>query len=258
MALSIYGDQTPRLPTSACGRYHSFRVPLAPSDQRGLSVGKAMPFLARRSAPRWLRYAGGSSPRQTTFPKAMRGRNTRKENDMPTLTKGSFSLDLGIVRLGAELSDEDRQCAWELYTELATRVALTGKCSDQECTDFEGELYIESLASLYSFFQEARQIMRKFPVGRITVDNQRHLGVIISRVMETVLRPFLEKWQADYRFWWESRSNPRLDPVARQSEYPVINEFLNDWVSLRWLMRKLQNELIDVYKLVDVGRLRSN
>jgi len=35
---------------------------------------------------------------------------------MATITKGDFSLDLGFVKLGADLSDEDRQCAWELCT----------------------------------------------------------------------------------------------------------------------------------------------
>ena len=71
---------------------------------------------------------------------------------MAVLSKGSFSINLGIVKLGGDLSDEDRQCAWELYTELSTRVAVTGKLSDSECKDFSGELYIESLASLYNFW----------------------------------------------------------------------------------------------------------
>ena len=78
-------------------------------------------------------------------------------------SKGSFSLNLGIVCPGGTLTDEDRQCAWELYTELSTRVAVTGKTGDPECYDFGGELYIESLASLYDFFQEARKDpQRKF------------------------------------------------------------------------------------------------
>src|SRR5262249_26057477 len=89
-----------------------------------------------------------------------------KGTPMPTLTKGSFSLNLGIVKLGGDLSDDDRQCAWELYTELSTRVAVTGKADDPDCVQFGGELYIESLDSLYNFFWEARGIMRKFPVGR--------------------------------------------------------------------------------------------
>ncbi|KJR96280.1 MAG: hypothetical protein VR65_28805 [Desulfobulbaceae bacterium BRH_c16a] len=171
---------------------------------------------------------------------------------MPTLTKGSFSLNLGIVKLGGELSDDDRQCAWELYAELSTRAAVTGKCNDHECTNYEGELYIESLISLFNFFQEARVIMRKFPVGKIAGDNKKHLGVTISKVMDDVLRPFLEKWQVRYRHWWENESNPRLYPVDRQKEFPEVKEFLYDWSALRWLMRQVQKELVDVYSLVEI------
>ena len=43
---------------------------------------------------------------------------------MPEIKEGSFELDLGLVKLGAKLSDDDRQCAWELYTEIVTRVTL--------------------------------------------------------------------------------------------------------------------------------------
>lgn len=172
---------------------------------------------------------------------------------MAVLNKGSFSLNLGIIKLGADLSDDDRQCAWELYTELSTRVAVTGKPGDEECTDFNGELYIESLSSLYAFFQEARAIMREFPVGKIDGNNKDHLGVLINRMMEEVLRPFLEKWQVNYRHWWENKSNPRLDPLERQKGFPQLEQFLNDWSAVRWLMRKVQQELVNVYQLVSVG-----
>jgi len=172
---------------------------------------------------------------------------------MAVLSKGSFSLNLGIVQLAGELSDEDRQCAWELYTELSTRVAVTGKSNDLDCKNFAGELYIESLDSLYRFFQEARAIMKKFPVGRIRGDNRNHLGVMINRMMEGVLRPFLEKWQVKYRHWWENESNPRLSPIDRQNDFTALEEFLEEWSSVRWLMRCVQKELVTVYKLVEVG-----
>lgn len=173
---------------------------------------------------------------------------------MSVLSKGSFSINLGIVRLGGDLSDEDRQCAWEFYTELSTRVAVTGKMSDIECTNFSGELYIESLVSLYNFFQETRKIMRKFPVGRLGQNQDQHLGVMISKVLSNILRPFLEKWQVKYRHWWEHQSNPRQSPFERQEDFPELEDFLSDWSALRWLMRKLQDELVSVYQLVDVSR----
>ncbi len=171
---------------------------------------------------------------------------------MAVLTKGSFSLDLGLAKLTGELSDQDRQCAWELYTELSTRVALTGKQSDWRCTDFGGEVYVESLESVYAFFQEARKIMRSFPVGKLDRDVRNHLGVLINNVMVNVLRPFLEKWQADYRYWWEHDANPKLPPFDRQVEYPRLNEFQEDWTNVRKLMRALQTKLVNSYKLIEV------
>lgn len=172
---------------------------------------------------------------------------------MPVLTKGSFTLDLKIFKLSADLSEDDRQCAWELYTEMSTRVAVTGKHNDPDCTSFEGELYAESLESLFRFFQEARGIMKKFPVGKIGGNNQEHLGVMVNKAMSNVLRPFLEKWQVNFRHWWENQSNPRLNPIDRQKEFPELEAFLADWSAVRWLMRAFQKELVGVYALVDVG-----
>lgn len=171
---------------------------------------------------------------------------------MAVLSKGSFSLNLGFVTITGELSELDRQCAWELYSELSTRVSVTGKFDDPDCTNFAGELYVESLDSVYSFFKSAREIMKRFPVGK-TGSVNNHLGAMISRVLSNVLRPFLEKWQVRYRHWWENQSNPRLTPLDRQSQFPELDTFLTDWTSVRWLMRQLQKELVSTYSLVDVS-----
>ncbi len=157
------------------------------------------------------------------------------------------------MRLSGDLGEEDRQCAWELYTEISTRVAVTGKLSDPNCEDFSGELYTESLTSLYIFFQETRKIMKKFPVGRISTNQNEHLGVVANKVMVDVLRPFLEKWQSKYRHWWENQNNPRKSPFERQSEFPDLDEFLKDWSSVRWLMGNLQKELVKIYQLIDMS-----
>lgn len=85
------------------------------------------------------------------------------------------------------------KCAWELYTKLCTIAAVTAKLGDTECKNFSGGLFIESLNSVYGFFQKANQMMRKSPVGRIGTGHETHLAVIISRVLADVLRPFLEK-----------------------------------------------------------------
>lgn len=169
------------------------------------------------------------------------------------LEKGSFELDLKLIKLKADLSDIDRQCAWELYTELSTRRAVTGKLSDPKCKDFSGEIYVESLDSLYRFFQESRLIMRKFPVGRLSFDQQNHLGALVFRMMQDVLRPFLEKWHGQYRHWWDNESDKTFAPFKRQAAFPKHDEFLRDWTSLRWMMRRVQKRLVEVYKLVDIS-----
>lgn len=172
---------------------------------------------------------------------------------MAVVSKGAFTLNLGIVRLGAELSDEDRQCAWELHTEVTTRVAVIGKIGDRAATDFSGELLIESFDSLHTFFQAARHLMRRFPVGRIPDHDQEHLGIAIHNVMVSVLRPFLEKWQVLFRSWWESTRDKALSPFDAQNAFPQLNEMLADWTSVRLLMRQFQRALVETYALVDVA-----
>lgn len=168
---------------------------------------------------------------------------------MAVLKTGTLSVNLGIVKLTGELTDDDRQAAWELYTELSTRVAVTGKIGSGKYDDFEGEIFAESLSSLYAFFQEARKIMRSFPVGKLE-KTKDHLGIVINEIMLKVLRPFLEKWQANYRHWWQYESNQSLPPFDRQKEYPKLKQFLKDWGELRRIMKLFEKELIKTYKLV--------
>jgi hypothetical protein len=64
-----------------------------------------------------------------------------------------------------------------------------------------------------------------------------------------VLRPFLEKWQADYRSWWEMQDKSNRTWIDIQAEYPRNEELLSDWTNLRKLLRKLEHKLRDEYKL---------
>lgn len=167
---------------------------------------------------------------------------------MAELSEGGFAIDFGVVKLSGKLSEQDRQCAWELYTEIVTRVAVSGKRRDETSADFSGEVLVESLASLYAFFQEARAIMKCFPVGKLKEKQQSHLGTLIHDLLADVLRPFLEKWQADLRSWWDSQDKA-TNWFDLQKRYPRYEELLIDWTHLRRLMRKLEHKLRDEYKL---------
>lgn len=176
---------------------------------------------------------------------------------MPVFKKGSFSVNLGVVSFGGEIDEADRQCAWELYSELVSRVALMGKLNDRKQDSFDGEVMAESLDSLYTFFKEARGIMRKYPVGQLSADKSRenHLGFFIAGMLETVLRPFLEKWQARYRHWWEQESEKELPPFRRQAEFPQMAEFQADWAALRQFCREAADELARNFELPPITTL---
>lgn len=173
---------------------------------------------------------------------------------MAVLTKGNFSINLGIFKVSGDLSDDDRQCAWELYTEIVTRLAVHGRTAPAESIvdQFKGELYTESLSSLYSFFREMRGIMRKFPVGKIECADEYHLGKFSCSIMNDILRPFLERWQGDFRHWYDvtSRTRPDVSPFLFQNDYPEIDDFLEDWANLRSLMQSVAQTLAKEYQLV--------
>ena len=111
--------------------------------------------------------------------------------------------------------------------------------------------------------------MRQFPVCSTYVKPRKlfgvrtgagienHLGALIHRAMRDVLRPFLETWQADYRFWWENASDKALPPFERQKAYPKLNDMISQWSDVRAIMRAIQDELVGMYKLVDVTKLSS-
>jgi|GEM_PF-4876968 len=123
---------------------------------------------------------------------------------------------------------------------------------------FTGERYDQSLDSLYAFFREARRLMRRYPVGRIAAGGaQNHLGFFIAALLEVVIQPFLEQWQASYRHWWnrECERLPQASPFERQEGYPQLQKMLEDWRVVRRFCRSAAKELTEQFKLPDVTAL---
>jgi len=128
--------------------------------------------------------------------------------------------------------------------------AVVGKGHHPTYEDFSGELYSESLDSLYNFFRECRGIMRKFPVGKLKESKQEHLGILINRILNDVFRPFLEKWSGPFRAWWATTKNDEGSPYEIQNQFPQVKDFLTDWRGLRRVMGKVEQTLRDEYKLI--------
>ena len=84
---------------------------------------------------------------------------------------------------------------------------------------------------------------------------ENHLGALIHRAIRDVLRPFLETWQADFRFWWDNISDKSLMPFERQKAYPKLTMMISEWSDVRAIMRAIQDNLVITYKLVDATKL---
>lgn len=85
----------------------------------------------------------------------------------------SFDFPFSPIKLSAdwEPSDQERQAAWEMYVELATRVTVVELPGDRG-------LVREALTSYYSLFATTREILRKYgpDVARPKRDSEISLG----------------------------------------------------------------------------------
>jgi hypothetical protein len=108
------------------------------------------------------------------------------------LGKSKIGLNFGFLSIEGEwdLTDKQREAAWEMYVELVTRISVV------ELKDDEG-LLREALTSLYSLFGTTREILRKYgpeiakAPGKSTDPTFGHLAVAL---LNKVIRPVLAKW----------------------------------------------------------------
>ena len=173
---------------------------------------------------------------------------------MPKFQKDHFCIDLAVTPASGELAAEDRQCAWELYLEIASRAAVCGNLDTKGMKiDVADEILVDSMESLHEFFLEARAIGRRYPVGRIDAEHVAHLGYMIARLLEIVIRPFLEKWRARYRRWWQSSDLESKDPFEYQRQYPHYPHLIEDWAGLRNCCRDVMAGLQNAYGFVPLA-----
>jgi hypothetical protein len=111
-------------------------------------------------------------------------------------------LTFGVVSLrGAwKPNDDERRAAWELYVELATRIAVVPLAPG------EG-LVREGLDSLYSLFATTREVLRRYgpTVARPRPDGEYSLGELAVLVLNFELRPLLARWHPVLEAWEAGR-----------------------------------------------------
>lgn len=107
------------------------------------------------------------------------------------LTK--LQLSAGFLDLEFAPTDHERRAAWDLYVELATRVA-TQPLADEDGADGA------ALSSLHALFGVTRGVLKQYGPGA------QNFARVAVAVLNEVLRPFLSRW------------HPRLDAQGRVPE----------------------------------------
>ncbi len=132
-------------------------------------------------------------------------------------------VDLEIPYLGKiagvwKPDEREQDAAWEMYVELATRIAVVDLSPD------EG-LLREGLTSLYGIFTKTRQILRHYgpSVARPKHAADLSFGYLAISVLNGALRPVLAKWHPlllDY----EHRRDVFVSPLQHEAAWERAEE----------------------------------
>lgn len=130
------------------------------------------------------------------------------------LTNISLSLPFGIGGVTIQNSEAQRNAAWSLYVEYATRVTT------QSLAPGQGSIR-ESLTSLYNLFAITRDVLKA--AGPRVAEGPDSLGPLAIRVLNEGVRPFLVDWHSRLGAYEDEQRIAQRDQLAPGAD-PVIDE----------------------------------
>jgi hypothetical protein len=156
--------------------------------------------------------------------------------------KESFTVDLRIPGVGGVSGKwvpdlAERQAAWELYVELATRVTTVSLGSNNG-------LLRESLTSFHAMFEITREVLKR---GGPNLARQKNgsdvsLGGLAFTVLNRVLRPLLGRWHPELQAYEASRPL-KTSPFEHEQAWPKETELRDAIEATRNVMIAYANEL---------------
>ena len=154
---------------------------------------------------------------------------------MPTTKQITLSIP-GWVSVTMEPNNVERQAAWKLYVELATRVG------SQPFDPSTGSLRA-ALESLYNVFLATRTILKD--AGPEVARSQNSFGPLAIRFLAEVLAPFLLKWNeplAEY----EGRRSPEMSAIAHERRWDRYADAWDGFAELRPKIKAYVGALADI------------
>lgn len=149
-------------------------------------------------------------------------------NNLMPLKLESLNINLPFGLGGANIvvTEAQKNVAWALYVELATRV--TGV----ELKPGMGSAR-EALNSLYSLFETTRSVLRDQGPG--AAEGAESVGPVAIDILNQGLRPFLVKWHTSLSSFelqqaeeQRSRFGGELAPVVDESAWPERDDFYRE------------------------------
>ena len=158
-------------------------------------------------------------------------------------------LNLKIFEISGtwEPNDSERRAAWELYTELITRIAVVPLGPE------EG-LVSEALDSLYSLFGSTRDILRRYgpEIAEPKPDGQYNFGYLSVALLNVVLRPFLARWHPALDDW-ETNRPPTVSRQDHERAWPEVSELRRDLESTRTMIAQYVTLLANACGVPDLS-----
>lgn len=145
-----------------------------------------------------------------------------------------FGVLSGDIIIGVDRAQ--RNAAWELYVEIATRVVA------QPLEEHHG-LLREALSSMYSIFIITREILRK--AGPKVTRGEESLGVIALAVLNQGFRPFLSKWHPLLKAYEETRPDG-MSEYEHERNWKRYNELRSELIQVQGEMRKYLKALAKI------------
>jgi hypothetical protein len=165
----------------------------------------------------------------------------RRSGFRSSMVINEAEIGIGSQKIKLRPSHEDRQIAYKLWVEMATRkVGMP--------IDPANDVITEVYTSWYDFFRVARELLKTIPVEKIRRSGDtRKLVNIAVEVLNEQLRPHLTTWQARYRRWYEAQCRDTdcaaLTPQEIQRRFPDHNALTTDLLATNQRLVKYRDVL---------------
>lgn len=162
----------------------------------------------------------------------------------PRFKTVTLSLPFQLGSATVDLTPIQRNVAWTMYVELATRI------SSQELKPGDGSI-VEAFGSLHSLFETTRKVLKE--CGPDTATSHESVAFIAIRVLNEGVRPFLVHWRTRFSDF-EAKEFEELAKTyggnhrvpIDESKWELYNEFYQALESWRQEMTAYVSEMARV------------